>query len=54
MPFVTRWITSAADGFAASSDGPTLPVDPAAESTWQPPQPALAKDVRAGLRVARD
>ena len=43
IPFVTRWITSASGGFAASSDGPTVPFDPAAERTWQPPQPALAK-----------
>ena len=43
IPFVTRWITSAVDGFAASSDGPTVPAEPAAERTWQPPQPALAK-----------
>ena len=29
-------------GLRASSEGPTFPVDPAAESVWQPPQPALA------------
>ena len=31
-PFVTRSITSAVDGFASSSDGPTLPVEPAART----------------------
>jgi len=30
-------------GFESSRFGPTFPVDPAAASVWQPPQPAEAK-----------
>ena len=42
-PFVTRSTTSSASGLASSRFGPTLPDEPAASSTWQPPQPAEAK-----------
>ena len=42
-PFVTRCVASARSGFASSRFGPTLPVEPASFSVWQPVQPALRK-----------
>ena len=42
-PFSTWCATVACDGFSWSRFGPTFPVDPAAFSVWQPPQPAEAK-----------
>src|SRR5207247_143188 len=42
LPFVTRSVTSASVGFGltVSRFGPTVPVDPASASVWQPVQPA--------------
>ena len=34
---------SASEGFSWSRFGPTLPLEPASLSVWQPPQPAVAK-----------
>src|SRR3954469_20180908 len=42
-PFVTRATASERGGFAWSRFGPTLPVEPASCSVWQPEQPALRK-----------
>jgi hypothetical protein len=42
-PFVTRSSTSDFAGFASSRFGPTLPVEPASASVWQPVQPAELK-----------
>ena len=42
-PFVTRSIASSWLGFASSRFGPTVPLEPASASVWQPPQPAEAK-----------
>src|SRR3954454_22452764 len=42
-PTATWCATASFDGFSWSRFGPTLPVEPAAFSVWQPPQPADAK-----------
>ena len=43
-PPVVTWETTLSNaGFRSSRFGPTVPVDLAAASVWQPPQPALAK-----------
>ena len=42
-PLVTRSTVSATSGCESSRFGPTVPVEPAASSVWQPPQPAEAK-----------
>ena len=42
-PFSTWWTIVVGRGFSWSRFGPTVPVELAAFSVWQPPQPALAK-----------
>src|SRR4051812_26162694 len=42
-PLRTIAATVAADGFSWSRFGPVVPLEPAALSVWQPPQPALEK-----------
>src|SRR4051794_22708902 len=41
-PFVTCRRTAAVDGWSWSRSGPTVPLDFAALSVWQPSQPAVA------------
>ncbi len=47
-PLFTWRATSSAEGFASSRFGPTVPLDPAASSAWQPPHPASAKTFAPG------
>ena len=52
-PVVTCRSTRSAAGFSASRLGPIVPVEPAAASVWQPPQPARAKTSAPGIVFGR-
>ncbi len=53
-PLFTLATTSSTDGFASSRFGPTEPLDPAASSVWQLPQPASANTWAPGEELGSE